>query len=163
MSRGTSCQKARRFAALAPDGELSEFEERLLAAHLGSCPSCRSFAADVADVTGALRLAPLEQPRRTVAVRSARSSRRWRIQSRSLLAGAGSVAATLAIVSAIPDRSHPDGAAQTPRPAIVIDATSAESMNQQRQFLSELRDYRNAQGASESKLASVRRPGFGAG
>jgi hypothetical protein len=49
------------------------------------------------------------------------------------------------------------------RPAIVIDATSVESMDQEREFLTQFRDYRNAQTAFESQLASVRRPGLGAG
>ncbi len=46
------------------------------------------------------------------------------------------------------------------RPAIVIDATSVEGQAEQAQFLQQLRDYRNAQNATESNLVTDRKPGF---
>jgi anti-sigma factor RsiW len=73
------CERAREGASLRLDGELSEFEQALLAAHLARCEPCRSFAAELDAVTTRLRnatLEPLEQPvtlpaRRRVSLRRA--------------------------------------------------------------------------------------------
>ena len=54
------CDRARSWAALAPDGELSQLEGTLLRSHLGRCGSCSRFASDVAaiaDVLGAASMA----------------------------------------------------------------------------------------------------------
>jgi anti-sigma factor RsiW len=57
------CDRAREYASLRLDGELSEFESALLDSHLERCPSCRAFAHDLVAVTGRLREAPLEPVR----------------------------------------------------------------------------------------------------
>jgi hypothetical protein len=54
------CERARECASLRLDGELSEFEQALLQAHLGRCEACRSFAAELEGVTTRIRTAPLE-------------------------------------------------------------------------------------------------------
>lgn len=59
---GRRCDRAREYASLRLDGELSDFERALLDSHLDRCPSCRAFADDLVAVTGRLRAAPLEQP-----------------------------------------------------------------------------------------------------
>jgi predicted anti-sigma-YlaC factor YlaD len=59
------CERARSWAALAPDGELSELERKLLDAHLARCASCGEFAVEVAKIASELReatLAPLPRP-----------------------------------------------------------------------------------------------------
>jgi predicted anti-sigma-YlaC factor YlaD len=53
------CDRAREYASLRLDGELSDFERALLDSHLERCPSCRAFADDLAGVTQQLRTAPL--------------------------------------------------------------------------------------------------------
>ena len=58
--RGVLCDRARSWAALAPDGELSELEHKLLGAHVARCRPCEAFAADVARVADTLRREPLE-------------------------------------------------------------------------------------------------------
>jgi predicted anti-sigma-YlaC factor YlaD len=63
--RGVLCERARSWAALAPDGELSELERKLLDAHLARCASCGEFALEVAKIAAQLReatLAPLPRP-----------------------------------------------------------------------------------------------------
>ena len=63
--RGVLCDRARAWAALAPDGELSEVERKLLAAHLSRCNACEDFSVEVAAVAEALRrerLTPLSHP-----------------------------------------------------------------------------------------------------
>lgn len=59
------CDRARAWAAIAPDRELAELERKLLDRHLTSCGSCRAFAVEVAVVTELIRrdeLAPLPRP-----------------------------------------------------------------------------------------------------
>ena len=56
---GQLCSRARFWASLRVDGELSELEGALLDAHLGRCSDCRAYAAGVVGVTAALRNAPL--------------------------------------------------------------------------------------------------------
>jgi hypothetical protein len=63
--RGVLCDRARAWAALAPDSELSELERRLLGAHIDRCHACAQFALEVAAVAAALRgaaLLPLPRP-----------------------------------------------------------------------------------------------------
>jgi predicted anti-sigma-YlaC factor YlaD len=59
---GRRCDRAREYASLRLDGELSTFECSLLDSHLDRCPSCRAFADDLVGVTARLRTAPLERP-----------------------------------------------------------------------------------------------------
>ena len=79
---GRRCDRAREYASLRLDGELSDFERVLLDSHLERCPSCRVFADDLVGVTERLRTASLERPaiaitlprRRLVAFRGIRVS-----------------------------------------------------------------------------------------
>src|SRR3982751_4736160 len=61
-SSGQLCARARFWASLREDGELSELEGALLDAHLSGCAACREVAAGFAVVTESLRAAPLAQP-----------------------------------------------------------------------------------------------------
>ena len=56
----SSCERARAWAALEPDGTLSAIEAALLSAHLEKCARCRAFADTVTQLTHELRAAPLE-------------------------------------------------------------------------------------------------------
>lgn len=74
---GQLCDRAREWASLRLDGELSELESALLVAHLERCAECRVFADDVDAATATLRSAQLEPltapvalPRRTVGRRT---------------------------------------------------------------------------------------------
>ena len=60
-----NCERARTYASLRQDAELSDFERALLDAHLAGCGGCRAFVADVDALTLELRTAPrqgLEHP-----------------------------------------------------------------------------------------------------
>ena len=59
-SNGVLCERARTWAALAPDGELSELERKLLDAHVQRCAACAYFASEVAAVASELRAAALQ-------------------------------------------------------------------------------------------------------
>jgi predicted anti-sigma-YlaC factor YlaD len=61
------CARASERVSLHLDGQLSEFEELLLDAHIERCPDCKAYAANVAGLTRALRSTPLEQPSVTFA------------------------------------------------------------------------------------------------
>lgn len=65
---GVLCERARSWAALAPDGELSELERKLLDSHLQRCAACGHFAVRVAAVAAELRAAALEPLPRPVSV-----------------------------------------------------------------------------------------------
>ena len=88
---GQLCARARFWASLRVDGELSELESALLDAHLGRCADCSAYATGVAGVTAALRNAPLVAVAPLVIEAPARPGR--------LLAGL--VAATLVVLAAV--------------------------------------------------------------
>jgi predicted anti-sigma-YlaC factor YlaD len=54
------CDRARQWASLELDGELSSFERALLANHVAGCPSCKAFRAEIGGLTTSLRAAPYE-------------------------------------------------------------------------------------------------------
>src|SRR5438477_537085 len=58
---GQTCDRAREWASLRMDGELSELESALLEAHLKRCEACGSFAVEVEAVALQLRAASLER------------------------------------------------------------------------------------------------------
>lgn len=65
MESGHRCERARAWASLRVDDELSQLESALLDAHLRVCSSCRAFAAQIVASTAAVRgagLVALPQP-----------------------------------------------------------------------------------------------------
>ncbi|MFO7572523.1 MAG: anti-sigma factor [Gaiellaceae bacterium] len=74
------CERTREQVSLSLDGELSQLERRLLAAHLARCTECNAYAADVRSFTGRMRQAPLEPLRQPVVVRRQRRLSPGRIQ-----------------------------------------------------------------------------------
>jgi hypothetical protein len=60
--RDGRCERARQWASLRIDGELSELEDALLEKHLEGCASCSAFAVRLAATTRAVRAAPQERP-----------------------------------------------------------------------------------------------------
>jgi predicted anti-sigma-YlaC factor YlaD len=126
------CDRAREWASLRLDGELSELEGALLDSHLDRCAACRTVAAETEVFTRELRAAPLEPiprplaiPRRQAAFRAARVSAAAAVML--VAAGLGSVFATSVQTSA-PTTQH-------------LAVASAEAPTDDRQ----LRDMRRAQ------------------
>ena len=60
--RNGRCERARQWASLRLDGELSELEDALLEKHLEGCASCSAFAARLTSTTEAVRAVPQERP-----------------------------------------------------------------------------------------------------
>lgn len=56
------CVHAREAASLRLDEALTELDEARLAAHLGTCPECRAYAAELAAIASALRVAVPAEP-----------------------------------------------------------------------------------------------------
>jgi len=74
------CARVREQVSLELDGELSQLEQRMLAAHLERCGACATYADDVRDLTERIRSAPLHTMRRPVVVRRARHLSTTRLQ-----------------------------------------------------------------------------------
>src|SRR5207247_8945881 len=56
-----TCERAREWASLRLDGELSELEQALLRAHLARCASCSAYARAITETTSAIRVAERQQ------------------------------------------------------------------------------------------------------
>jgi ferric-dicitrate binding protein FerR (iron transport regulator) len=80
------CARASEWVSLQLDGQLSEFEELLLEAHIERCPDCKAYAANVTGLTTALRATPLEQP--TVSFEAPRRTRARAVGLRAVSAAA---------------------------------------------------------------------------
>lgn len=70
-----NCERARAWASLRLDGELSELEEALLAAHVRRCAACREYEEMLSAAVVVLRAQPLEQIQHPVAVPARRHTR----------------------------------------------------------------------------------------
>ena len=73
--RAVSCERAREWASLDLDGELSELERVLLAAHESRCSVCAAAIAETRALTNALRVAPPEEPSKPLATPARRPRR----------------------------------------------------------------------------------------
>jgi predicted anti-sigma-YlaC factor YlaD len=60
--RFNDCERARVLASLAPDGELSQLERRVLRTHLRSCAPCARYAFGVEHVSALVRAEEYERP-----------------------------------------------------------------------------------------------------
>ena len=74
--RDSSCERARAWASLEVDGELSQLERRQLRAHLRACADCAAAAAEMRSLAELLRAAPVERPTQSFAPTVPRRSRR---------------------------------------------------------------------------------------
>jgi predicted anti-sigma-YlaC factor YlaD len=90
-STARRCDRAREYASLRLDGELSDFESALLDSHIERCPSCRAFAEDLVAVTERLRTAPLQRPSIVVTLPQRRFAAVRRIQLSAAAAAVVSV------------------------------------------------------------------------
>ena len=124
------CDRARSWAALAPDGELSELESTLLRAHLVRCRSCSRFAADVAAITAALHGASFEPLPRPISIPPWR--RRLVLGRLRTIGAAAAVAVmSLGIASRAPVANEERRPAELPR-EITGDQTEFQMLRNER-------------------------------
>ena len=105
MSRFDSeqCEHARVWAALAPDGELSELERRSLRSHLLTCETCARFALEVESVALLLRSEEPEQPAYPVTLpRVVRRRHAFVTRARPVVAAAAVALMAIGIASRAP-------------------------------------------------------------
>jgi predicted anti-sigma-YlaC factor YlaD len=67
-THGQLCDRARQWASLRLDGEISELEEALLDAHLARCARCSAFAEETSGVAAALRSVAPVRPEAPVVI-----------------------------------------------------------------------------------------------
>jgi hypothetical protein len=72
LHRPVVCDRVRAQISLGLDGEVSQLETRLIAAHLARCGDCAAFEEDVLAFTTELRAAPLLQLEHPIVVRKSR-------------------------------------------------------------------------------------------
>jgi predicted anti-sigma-YlaC factor YlaD len=90
--RPKSCDRARLWVSLALDDELSEFERRLLDAHVERCADCREYDRGVVAMTAMLRSEPLVAGEKQVAL-----PRRRRAAGLTRVAASAAAAALVAV------------------------------------------------------------------
>jgi predicted anti-sigma-YlaC factor YlaD len=122
------CHRAREWASIELDGELSSFEDVLLRAHLAVCPSCREFRGGIEGFTGALRAAPLEHFDSSIEIARIRRRARLRLAPAAAAVavaavGLGSILASSAV------RSGSVGAAPVRAQAATSDVAALDTMN----------------------------------
>lgn len=126
--RGVLCERARSWAALAPDDELSELEQKLLDAHLARCGACSRFSMQVAAVATELRAAALQPLPRPISIPT---WRRRPVYARVRAVGAAAAVAVMAlgIASRAPlSSSEPQQSFEFPR---VVDFSGGDEAEQQ--------------------------------
>ena len=117
--RSAACERARVWAALLPDGELSQFERRILEVHLARCADCARHAEQVAAIVAVVRDTPSESPLIHVRVRDRRRFANARL-AKLAVGGSAAVAAVVALsVTTTVGRSH-QPSVQPVAPLIVV-------------------------------------------
>ena len=122
-----NCERARAWASLELDGELSEVEERSLASHLGACRSCMAAVEELRALTAVVRAAPLERPSQGLAL-PARPPVPGR-RATAVRVAAAAAAVTLAAALGLLGRSlatEPGGRAPAKPPEIALLPTNDE-------------------------------------
>lgn len=127
VSSGALCERARSWAALAPDGELSELERKLLDSHLTRCAACSRFAVEVAAVAADMRSADLHPLPRPVTIPTWRRRPAY-ARFRGVAAAAAVAVMALGIASRAPLSTSDRESLQLPR---VVDFSGGDADEQQ--------------------------------
>ena len=126
------CERARECASLRLDGELSEFEQALLVAHLARCEPCRSFSAELDGFTIRLRKAPLERIAQPVTLPA---RRRISLRRAEMAAAAALMLTTLGIAGALRTVERSDSSLTFASPGVSTAVESREFTDIRRAML----------------------------
>ena len=124
------CARASEWVSLRLDGQLSEFEELLLEAHLDRCPDCKAFAANVAGLTNVLRATSLEQP--SVTFEAPRRTRARAVGLRAVSAAAAVAVVGLSGIVSLQlsaSRPRPGASAAAERKLIGLKERQMDELN----------------------------------
>jgi anti-sigma factor RsiW len=99
------CDRVRAQVSLELDGELSQLERAMVAAHLDRCAECRDYESEVNAFTRVLREAPLKRMETPVIIRRPRRAILARLQAGA--AAAIAIAALGAATQVAPDAENP--------------------------------------------------------
>ena len=110
------CERARSWASLRTDGELSELESALLDAHLGRCAECRTFVRGVERIAAALRSASPQRPAPLVVAAARPPARRTGLRALQV-AAAVAIVVTAGVAAAF---TGPSGGAASAKPVSMV-------------------------------------------
>ena len=130
-SKGQLCDRARHWASLRLDGELSELEAALLDAHLDRCPGCRAFAEEADGIVGALRAVALEPLQAPVVIPLRHRPRRVRALQTAVAVVLVLAAAALGSLLGVANRDS-QSAAPTRHVAMIASADSPDTLRKLR-------------------------------
>jgi hypothetical protein len=158
-----ACQRFRRIAALSVDEAPSQLDALALARHLERCHSCRSFAATVESFTRDVRGAELE----VVRVHWPSMPRGQRADSLIRRSMAGLAVACVVVFAGFAGAAFEafTSRPEAPRtlPALVIDASGADTARETQRFLQGLRDASLARTVGGPEDVAPERPGIQVG
>jgi anti-sigma factor RsiW len=114
LAERAPCERAREWASLRLDGELSPLEEELLVRHLETCEECRTFESNVRWATDVMRLTAAERPSQRVTIPARPAAGKWVAPRRAALAAAAALALGALVGSTVqgPGPSEPDSPGQ---------------------------------------------------
>lgn len=131
-SKGQLCDRARHWASLRLDGELSELEAALLDAHLERCPGCRAFAEEADGIVGALRAVALDPLQAPVVIPLRHRPRRVRAFQTAVAVALVLAAAVLGSVLGVANRSSSQTVAPTRHVAMIASADNPDTLRRLR-------------------------------
>jgi anti-sigma factor RsiW len=128
------CDRVRSQVSLELDGELSQLERAMVAAHLERCPECRAYESEVTAFTGLLRQAPLKEMERPVVVRKPHRTIAARLQ-----AGVAAAVAVAALGAASQVAPESQGPARSPSESRQIQYPSWRQIEGEQAILERVR------------------------
>jgi predicted anti-sigma-YlaC factor YlaD len=128
------CERAREYASLALDDELSQFEHALLRAHLEQCDGCRSYQVGLVATTDRLRSASLERLSHPIAL----PRRRQRVPLRGVQVGLVAALVVVAVGLGTVFSSIGSGDTAPPNASLPKAGESREMQDIRREWLQEV-------------------------
>jgi len=122
--RPISCERSRVWAALLPDGELSQLEKRILEVHLARCADCARHAEQIAAIVAVVRDTPSESCTSPVGMLR-RPRFGWGKVARATVGGSAVAAAVVLAISVV-SLQHQSSPAQPSAPLIVVGSADTE-------------------------------------